>query len=386
MKRIKTLTLFIVNIFFIISIAKAQQNPCNPSIFKDGWIGDLAHTVYPITNTAVHQGSIPVYLNPININFQINGNSGGVSLLIKKFQSYGFPPPNHTQGQYASFQNLNNVFTSSGPSTNYSLNVSNYPPGSYIIESSCGSEPNIKRNRCLPYFIIARTLLNTTILPECAKVGQSIPISWNGGSGDANINLVLRTQRNTAWFVPVNISIPNIGSYNLVIPNTVLPGEIYSVEINDGIQYVTSNLPNGRTHLKICANKVIRGTIQQANAAIRPNIGAVMNAICSCGNWETKKVSYADAIKEIECNGSININRNTSANFNLKYNCSSTDCSTKYEAIVSTPAGQTTTIQIANNQNWSYVFNQIGNYTVTFKTYCNEELCQNSCIYNILVK
>lgn len=382
MNNLKRTGLLILLSIFGVNTLTAQQNPCNPAIYVDGWIGDLTHTVYPSTNTPHHQGSIPVYQNPSAIAFTFNGNSGAVDVKVERWVTYGFPPPSHTLGQYDNYQDISNAFMSSGPTTTYSLNVSNYPPGTYTVESRCGSEPNIKRNRCLPIFIISRTLVNTTTFPECVKAGQSIPITWNGGSGGGNVNLVLRTTRSTAWYVPVNISIPNTGSYNLVVPAGVLPNEMYTVEINDGIQYV-----NAATSLKICpATRVIRGTIQQASGAIRPNIRSVMNAVCSCGSWETKQIRYGDAIKQMECGGSLNLSRNTSANFNLKYNCSSTDCTARYEAVVTSPDGQANTIQITNNTAWNYVFSQAGNYTITFKTYCNDVLCTDSCSYSFGVK
>lgn len=158
-------------------------------------------------------------------------------------------------------------------------------------------------------------------------------------------------------------------------------------EIRDGFSMraaITSSAAILANNSECCNSKNLENPIS-ISTTVNPRV-IITEQECNCGNWETKKITYSDANNDIICNGLLTLIKNTSAIFNLKYNCSNANCTTKYEAVVSTPSGQTTTIQITNNQNWNYVFNQIGNYTMTFKTYCNDVLCPNSCTYNITVK
>lgn len=150
-------------------------------------------------------------------------------------------------------------------------------------------------------------------------------------------------------------------------------GNLYVTEVSAGtIRKITSPLSTR--------------TIKRVGHATAINTRA-FGMECSCGNWTVKKIIYRDAVEDFVCNGSKTIVNNTSANFILQYNCNSTtNCAVKYEAVITTPAGQTTTVQIANNQNWNYAFSQVGNYMIVLRTYCNGVLCSDSCTYTITVK
>lgn len=369
---------YFASVFVFLTMTELSAQ-CNPAIYHDGYVGDTNINVYPLTATTIHQGSVPVYMNPSTITFQYNGFNGSVDVWVRKIDN---------STSYSTYQSYIGLFTSaSGTSTTNNLNVSNYPPGKYFIMGEFGAAGSVKRNRCHPYFIIARTLVNTTVLPECAKAGQTISVTWNGGSGDSNVNLVLRTLRNSSWYTPMNIAIPNTGSYNLVIPATGMnPGESYSLEINDGVQYVSANLPNGRSSFMVCKEKTVRGPVKQATLSMDNNIRTAIRTECACGSWISKKVSYGDVSKDIICDESLALGKNTNVNFNLQYQCSTTDCSPRYEAVITDPSGASSTSQIANNQTWNYLFSQTGNYSIMFRVYCNDAICPESCLYKITSK
>jgi sugar lactone lactonase YvrE len=115
------------------------------------------------------------------------------------------------------------------------------------------------------------------------------------------------------------------------------------------------------------------------------NTGTFTAALaCPCGGWLSRTISANGATQNFECGRSIVIGQGTTS-FNLSYRCSGT-CSTKYEAVITQPNGTTQTVAITNNANWSYNFNMSGNYSISFKTYCDDSICSDSCIYTVTVK
>ena len=124
--------------------------------------------------------------------------------------------------------------------------------------------------------------------------------------------------------------------------------------------------------------------LTRATEAINPGILSAA-AACTCGGWNSKKVTLNGVVKDLECGGGLTIEQNKSANFNLSYTCSGT-CSTKYEAVITKPDGTTQTVLITNNANWPYTFSMLGNYTINFKTSCDAAACSDSCNYTVTVK
>jgi sugar lactone lactonase YvrE len=124
--------------------------------------------------------------------------------------------------------------------------------------------------------------------------------------------------------------------------------------------------------------------LTRATEAINPGILSAA-AVCTCDGWLSKKVAVNGVIKDLECGGGLTIDQNKTANFNLSYKCSGA-CSTKYEAVITKPDGSTQTIVITNNANWPYTFSMAGNYTINFKTSCDDSACSDSCSYTVTVK
>jgi streptogramin lyase len=129
-----------------------------------------------------------------------------------------------------------------------------------------------------------------------------------------------------------------------------------------------------------------RGILQsQATSRSSGAAAAILSLACKCAGWITRRVTVAGSTSDLVCGGTANVHLNSAANFNLNYKCSGT-CSTKYEAVITKPNATTQTIVITNNANWAYNFNMPGNYTINFKTSCDDADCSDSCSYTVTVK
>ncbi len=137
--------------------------------------------------------------------------------------------------------------------------------------------------------------------------------------------------------------------------------------------------------LNASVRKITKQTRTISIGSSAANSGVFTTALaCRCGGWLSQRITAEGATQNFECGRSIVI-RQGMASFDLSYKCTGT-CSTKYEAVITKPDGTTQTVAITNNANWSYDFNMPGNYSISFKTYCDDSMCSDSCIYTLSVK
>jgi len=130
--------------------------------------------------------------------------------------------------------------------------------------------------------------------------------------------------------------------------------------------------------------KILKQTLTISIGASTANTAILAAVACPCGGWLSRRITADGATQNFECGRSIVIGQGA-ATFNLSYKCNGT-CSTTYEAVITLPNGSTQTVAITNNANWSYNFNMSGNYSISFKTYCDDSMCSDSCGYNVTVK